>query len=87
MAEQFSEYTPGHIPGLKLVHVSQHMSDRKISEHSPTKMSEHSSERFPAVIDDMSKHKPDLMPEPASEHRVNPHKLPFRVGITRRKVI
>ena len=28
MAEQISEYMSEHIPGLKLIHVSQHMSDR-----------------------------------------------------------
>ena len=39
------------------------------------------------MIDEVSEHKPDLMPEQASEHRVNPHKSPFRVGITRTKTI
>ena len=35
-------------------------------------MSEHDPERFPAfVIDDVSEHAPDLVPEQASEHRVN----------------
>ena len=78
------------MPGLKLVHMSQHMTCQagKMSEHTPTKMSEHRLERFPAfMIDDVSEHKPDLMPEEASEHRVNPHKSPFTVGIPRGKVI
>ena len=74
-----SEYMSEHIPGLELVHMSQHMSDRK--NVRTTNMSEHSPERFPAfMIDDVSEHKPDLMPEQASEHHVNPHKSPFQSG-------
>ena len=42
-----------------------------MSEHTPTKMSEHSPERFPAfTVDDVSEHKPDLMPEQAPEHQI-----------------
>ena len=39
------------------------------------------------MIDDVSESKPDLMPERASEHPVNQHKSPFRVGIARSRVI
>ena len=49
--------------------------------------SKHSPERLPAfMIDDVSEHKPGLMPKQESEHRVNPHKSPFRsfrVGMAR----
>ena len=63
----------------KTDHMSQHMSDftaGKNAEHMPTRTSEHSSEYFPALfvqIDYVPEHKPDLMPEHASEHCVNPH--------------
>ena len=52
--------------------MSQHMSDfttGKMSERMPTRTSEQSPEHFQAV----SEHKPDLMPEHASEHCVNLH--------------
>ena len=50
-------------------------------QKTPTKMSEIVLDRFPAfIIDDVSEHKPDLMPEQTSEHHVNPHQSPFRVG-------
>ena len=50
-------------------------------------MSEHSPERSLAfVIDDVSEHKPEFLPEQRSEHRVNPHKSPVRVEITRSNV-
>ena len=60
MAEQRLKYMSEHMPGPKSVHVSQHMSDRNLSEHFPAFMT-----------DDVSERKPDLMPEQASEQCVN----------------
>ena len=76
MAEHMSEYMSDHIRGLKLVHMSRHMSDSKNVRTRGSK-DVRTQSSFPAL----------MMPEPASEHRVKPHKSPFRVGITRSNVI
>ena len=46
MAEQTSEYMSEHIPGLKLILVSQHMSDRKHVRDVRTQ-----SRTFPSLYD------------------------------------
>ena len=59
MSEQILTYMAKHIiSGLKSDHVLQHMSDfaaGKMSEHMPTRTTEHSPEHFPAfMVDDVS---------------------------------
>ena len=64
-----------HIPGLKMIHVSHHVTSHV--RQKKCQRCQNSPEHFPAcMIDDVSEHKPDLMPEQASEHRVNPNKSP-----------
>ena len=72
MAEHMSEYMSEHISGPKPDRASQHMSDCTAGRMS--ELITHSREHFTTfMIDDVSEHKPDLMPEPASEHCVSPH--------------
>ena len=67
MSEQMLEYMSGHIPGPKPDHMSDVMAGN-ISELMRTRTSGHSPQHFPAfMIDDVSEHKPDLMPEQVSD--------------------
>ena len=80
MAEQL----PEHMPGLKLIHKSQHMPDMEHVKTHANKIIKTQFGTFPSLMaGDVPEHKPDLMPERASEHHINPHKTPLRAGITR----
>lgn len=83
ITEPVSEYMPEDIPGPKRDHMSQHMPDfTAMSENAPTRTSEHSLEPSPAfMIDDVPKHKSDLMPE-QGQNIVHPHVRPCQAKYT-----
>ena len=51
MAEQMLEDVSEHIPGLKLVHMSQHMSDRENVKTHADKDVRTQSRTFPSLCD------------------------------------
>ena len=51
MAELIPKYMSEHVPGLKLVHVSQHMSDRKNVRTHANKDVRKQFRTFPGLYD------------------------------------